>query len=76
MAINLNSVAAGLAALALGGGLAACSDREDQSQGNPGNDPAAGDTVIRTAQTAAPGNAPVAPTTPEENPLPEDEETP
>ena len=72
MATTANRIAAGLAALALGLGAAACSDREDTDQGNPGNDPASGDTVIRTAQTAAPGNAPVAPTTPEESPAPQE----
>ena len=73
MATTAHRIAAGLAALALGVGAAACSDREDQNQGNPGNDPASGDTVLRTAETAAPGNAPVAPTTPEESPAPEQE---
>jgi hypothetical protein len=64
MSTSANRIAAGLAVFALGIGVAACSDRESQGQGNPGGDPASGDTVLRTAQTAAPGNAPVAPTTP------------
>ncbi len=64
MATSAHRIAAGLAVFALGIGVAACSDRESGGQGNPGNDPASGDTVLRTAQTAAPGNAPVAPTTP------------
>ena len=73
MATTAQRIASGLAALALGAGVAACSDREDQGQGNPGNDPASGDTVIRTAQTAEPGNSPVPPTTPPESPEPEQE---
>jgi len=67
MSITARRIAAGLATFALGAGVAACSDREDGDQGNPGNDPASGDTVLRTAETAPPGNAPVAPTTPEED---------
>lgn len=67
MATTAHRIAAGLATFALGAGVAACSDREDQGQGNPGQDPASGDTVLRTAQTAAPGNAPVPPTTPDED---------
>ncbi len=63
MATTAHRIAAGLAVFALGIGVAACSDRES-GQGNPGGDPASGDTVLRTAQTAAPGNAPVPPTTP------------
>jgi hypothetical protein len=65
MATNAHRIAAGLAVFALGVGVAACSDRESQGSGNPGDDPAQGETVLRTAQTAAPGNSAAPPTTPD-----------